>query len=111
MHDCNPRQRDFTFAPLTPVYRPWTGDVYKAAVAMRLRPDIEMVVVDIDYGVGIIRRRENQHPLPVEVARHLGGNPLVTLDYEYFDEHRRTLLRLMSIQDAKNWLAEEDGIF
>eukprot|EP01034_Spumella_vulgaris_P005623 gene5623-7181_t len=49
MHDCNPR----SFAIQNGAYGedksiPWTGDTWKAAVTLRLIPDIEIVIVDID---------------------------------------------------------------
>jgi predicted O-methyltransferase YrrM len=39
--------------------KPWTGDVWKAFVSIRnRRPDLDMCVVDTDYGCGLIERND-----------------------------------------------------
>jgi len=63
MHDLNP-QEDVN-QRLYSHRQDWTGDPWKVAVELRLQDGIEIVVADIDYGVGIIRRRLNKHRLPL----------------------------------------------
>eukprot|EP01034_Spumella_vulgaris_P040549 gene40549-50156_t len=52
LHEANQVFRDVTNALkwLNPgdYINPWTGDTWKAAVTLRLIPDIEIVIVDID---------------------------------------------------------------
>eukprot|EP01034_Spumella_vulgaris_P027479 gene27479-34200_t len=50
MHDCNPRNFGLQDGEWDRK-RAWTGDTWKAAVTLRLIPDIEIVIVDIDQGV------------------------------------------------------------
>jgi hypothetical protein len=55
MHDCNP-VGNLTLKTAVP--RPaeafyWNGDTWKAAVALRMMPDIEIIVVDVDQGTPI----------------------------------------------------------
>jgi hypothetical protein len=67
IHDCNPADADAA-APgesydLIRANRPgwwgdWNGDVWKTIVHLRAqRADLETVVLDCDYGVGVVRRR------------------------------------------------------
>lgn len=104
MHDCNPRHILIQGKEQVD-NRLWVGDVWKAAVALRLRQDIEIVVVDIEYGVGVIRRRQNRHPLPIEWIRRLDVNPISMLTFEMFEQHKHTLHRFMTLADVRNWLA------
>lgn len=104
MHDCNARNEIVQRYPRHELAHAWTGDVWKAAVAMRLRQDIEIVVVDIDMGVGVIRKRANPKPLPIEWQNYLGINPISMLTYDHISNYRDTLLRLISVSDLKKWL-------
>lgn len=52
-HDLNPGSEAMQAVPRT--QREWTGDGWKAWIKLRNeRPDLAMVVVDADYGVGLI---------------------------------------------------------
>jgi hypothetical protein len=68
-------------------YGLWTGDCWKAFVILRsTRKDLEMYVIDTDFGVGIIKRGSQQTIcIPTE------------LTYEYLELHREILLNLKSI--------------
>jgi hypothetical protein len=55
VHDCLPlEERHQGPSPYEPG-RPWTGDVWKAVVELRSRDDLEISVLDCDWGLGIIR--------------------------------------------------------
>jgi len=55
MHDCLPTTKRMQEIPLQEQAE-WTGDVWKAFVAYRcLKDNLEMCVVDTDWGCGIIR--------------------------------------------------------
>jgi hypothetical protein len=86
-------------------------------VAMRLVSDYEIIVVDIDHGCGIIRKRQNLHPLPERWHRsllQLNTLPDQTLPgthslyYHEFDLHRETLFRLMSLVEMREWIETEE---
>ena len=100
MHDCHPTTEFMESFNLN-------GDTWKAVVAVRLMSDVEIVVVDIDCGVGVLRRRENKHPLPHHLVEYLDMDPVSMLNYEMLDSDRFGLLRLMSYQDMVNWVEEE----
>lgn len=105
MHDANPRSRQIQEAEQIDG-GVWSGDVWKAAVALRLRPDIEIVMVDVCYGFGVIKRRENKHPLPPEWIAHLDVNPISMLSYDLYEQHKHTLHRFMTLSDVRQWLNE-----
>lgn len=66
MHDCSPRnEREQQVPQPQRRMKAWTGDVWKAFVHYRRRPDLEMYVVSTNNGVGIIRRGR-QEPLVVD---------------------------------------------
>jgi len=91
VHDCNPSNESNQTEVVT---RFWTGTVWKAWARQRItKPDLYMCVVDIDWGVGIIRPGK-QEPL------HLLGNyGLDNLDYQFFDRNRKNLLNLISVEE------------
>lgn len=86
VHDCNPKTKEEQKVPR--MQKVWTGDVWKAWVKMRSRPDIYQVCVDDDHGCGVI----------------FGGTqwpftPDEELIYENLDANRAKWLNLMSWKD------------
>ena len=77
---------------------------------MRLDLSVEVVVWDSDEGVAVLRRRENKHPLPAQWLNFLSVNPISMLEYSHLAEHRETLMRLMTMEDIKSWLDEEESV-
>lgn len=69
-------------------YGLWTGDCWKAFVTLRSnRRDLEMYVIDTDFGVGVIKRGNQQTiSIPSE------------LTYEYLELNREMLLNLKTIK-------------
>jgi hypothetical protein len=67
----------------------WNGDCWKAFAKLRCeRKDLEMFVMDTDWGLGIIRN---------------GNQELISIpsdiDYWYFSENRKEILNLISVED------------
>lgn len=66
MHDCNPPS-EIIATPLSmyvPKSKPWTGDVWKTIVHLRsLREDLNVFVLDCDWGIGIITRGKPENML------------------------------------------------
>jgi hypothetical protein len=107
LHDCNPRIKRTQVDPDAKVERvAWTGDVWRAAVALRLMEGIEIVVGDFDYGVGAIRRRQNKHKLSMEWEMKLLQAPIDALTYEEFAANKDTLLRMVSFAELKLWVTQ-----
>ena len=103
MHDCNPQTKKMQSIDDSK-YHLWTGDVWRTVVLLRAYEDIDMVVGDFDYGVGVLKRRPNGQMLPVELKDKIVTNRLNAFTYEEFDSLRDVLLRLVTLQELKNWL-------
>jgi len=97
LHDCNPRNRViaepapsyWAFKKAHPWRVRWSGDVWKAIVHLRsTRPDLEVAVLDCDYGVGLVRRGKPETTLgySMEAVRRM--------DYEELRKDRERLLNL-----------------
>ena len=102
-----------------PAHAFWNGDCWRAALALRMRDDLDMVVVDVDQGVGVIRRYPNSNRLPSVWAKRLksaGGlnedgtctsmEFINEISYKEFDEHRETFLKLVTLHEFREWLQE-----
>jgi hypothetical protein len=92
VHDCNPTTEDMQRVPWQGQHA-WTGDVWKAWVKLRAaRRDLEMSVVDVDSGCGIISRGTQD---TIE--------PPAAWTYELFEQNRTKWLNLI---DVKEFLRE-----
>ena len=89
VHDCNPpsawHQRSYEQARLNGC-RSWNGNVWRAWVRLRAtRADLHMLVVDADWGCGVIRRgRQDCIVLPEPFS------------YSDFEQHRASWLNLVT---------------
>ena len=65
VHDCLPR----TIAhQAIPRYRgSWNGDVWKAIVELRTKKNLEVFTCEIDFGVGIIQKKNNSKLLELKI--------------------------------------------
>ena len=68
VHDCLPR----TIAhQAIPRYRgSWNWDVWKSIVELRTRKNLEVFTCEIDFGVGIIRKRNNSKLLKLKINNY-----------------------------------------
>lgn len=93
MHDCNPPEYEIQLVPRQTGI--WNGDVWKSVARLRCsRTDLEINVVDTDWGIGIIRFGEQKiyDKAPLEKC----------LDYHYFDQNREELLNIISVEEFYN---------
>lgn len=91
MHDCNPTTYEMQRTD-TLVVGEWTGDVWKViADFKKTRDDLNICVVDTDYGCGIIKKGEQK---TINVPENI--------DYYYFNENKTELLNLISIETFIN---------
>lgn len=75
----------------------WTGTVWKSWAKLRLsRPDLEMQVVDIDHGVGVIRRGSQ---VCFQEPSTLNLEPGTFLAWPFYFRHRAELLNLVLPED------------
>ena len=90
-HDMNPHTEFMQRYPQPKAECEWTGDCWKAWVKLKTEyDDLEMNVVDTDYGCGIISK---------------GIQKLIKHDYELtwesLEKNRKELLNLISIEEFK----------
>jgi SAM-dependent methyltransferase len=90
-HDMNPHSEFIQRYPQPKLESEWTGDCWKAWVKLKTeRDDLYMVVVDTDYGCGIIKK---------------GKQKIITIDseltWEMLENDRIRLLNLISVEDFK----------
>jgi hypothetical protein len=90
LHDCNPPEYETQLVPRVTAY--WNGDVWKSVAKLRYtRSDLEISVVDTDWGVGIIQFG-SQNTYNKETLDNI-------LHYYYFDKNREEILNIISIED------------
>ena len=75
-------------------YGLWNGDCWKAFAKLRgTRSDLEMFVIDTDFGVGIIKRgKQELINIPSE------------LTYEFLELNRQNVLNLKSVNEFLNYV-------
>lgn len=88
-HDINPMEELIQRYPQPIAESTWTGDCWKAWVKLKTeRKDLDMSVVDTDYGCGIISRG-NQELIEVNEE----------LTWEFLDRDRKRILNLISVDE------------
>jgi hypothetical protein len=86
VHDCNPIAREHQSEEYNGGI--WNGTTWKAFAKLRIsNPNLEMVCVDTDHGVGIIRAGSQTV---------FGLHSYETLDYDFLAANRHSLLNLIS---------------
>lgn len=93
-HDMNPHLEFIQRYPQPKVESEWTGDCWRAWVKLKSeRDDINMCVVNTDYGCGVITKGEQK---------------LITIDeeltWDVLDNNRYQLLNLISVDEFKEML-------
>jgi hypothetical protein len=73
----------------------WTGDVWKAIAELRIeRIDLDIKVVDTDYGCGIIRRGTN---IPYQTSDNYKS-------YYYYSKNKWNMLNIISPEEFIQWI-------
>ena len=93
MHDCNPATKEAgrTYEEWKAMGSSgqWNGDVWKAIVHLRtLRKDIDVFVLDCDYGLGIITKRKPENSLSFSLQQ------INSFTYEDFNANRAQWINL-----------------
>lgn len=97
VHDCLPRQESHQWRQAQ--RGAWTGDVWKAIVELRQDPDCDTVVLNADWGLGVVLPRRNSAPL-----RLLGS-----LSWSRYQRQRDELLRVVDETQLFEFLRSETG--
>ena len=56
LHDLLPQNADEEFVPQ--MNKTWTGDVWKVAVELSMSKNLDFRIVNIDHGVGILKKQK-----------------------------------------------------
>jgi hypothetical protein len=92
IHDCNPLTKDIA-AP-EPIVNEWCGDVWKLIADINMNyKDIKAVVIDTDYGCGVVRKTFDT-VLEIEINKEIEK-----LEYEYLEANRKEILNLITQED------------
>lgn len=90
-HDMLPTTKSMQEIPLRPDHCEWTGDCYKAWVKLRQeRNDLEMYVVDTDWGCGVIKRG-GQEPVKIDIA----------VNFDNYFVHKKEWANVISVDEFK----------
>ena len=111
VHDCNPLNenaavRAYTSAEVIAMNLPgydyiWNGDVWKAIVELRTtRKDVDVMVINTDHGVGLIR------PVNTQTGLELTETQLTSLNYTDLDKNRETYLNLKNPEYFSTFINE-----
>lgn len=92
LHDCLPARREHQERQKQTWN--WTGDVWKAVVTLRQRPDFDVGVLDADWGLGVVLPRAN--------SARLETTPELT--WQTYERDRDRLLRVMTFQKLQQFL-------
>ena len=94
VHDCLPRSIAHQAIPR---YRgSWNGDVWKSIVEIRANPHLDTFTCKIDFGVGVIRLRNNTDLL------HIQNNDFRNLKFaDYYNNHQK-FMRVVEYNDLLN---------
>ena len=92
VHDCIP---DCLSKQAVPRYRMiWNGDVWKAIVDLRQRPDLEIFTCQIDQGIGVIKKEKNSSILEIQ-------KPAIKLKFKDYYVNYKKFLRVISLEELK----------
>ena len=89
VHDCNPNSEIAQSREMTG--GAWNGDVWKAFVKLRQEKGIDLYCINIDFGCGIIFKRENRNLLTDKIL----------YTWEYFVRNKKRWLNLVNCQDIE----------
>lgn len=92
-HDMNPEEEILQEVPQKT--GSWCGDCWKAWMYYRKQANLNMFVVDTDYGVGIIQMTPGRPSLKIEQLINWSG----------LQANRKEWLNLISVEEFKEWLA------
>ena len=94
IHDCLPRTKAHQAIPR---YRgSWNGDVWKAIVEMRTKKDVETYTCKIDYGIGVIQKKDNTDILNLDTQN------FSRLKFEEYFKNNSKFMRIVNYEDMIN---------
>ena len=74
----------------------WNGDVWKAIVEIRTRVDLETYTCKIDYGIGVVQKKNNS-----DILKNVAKN-FQNLKYEDYYVNNSKYMRIIDYDDLIN---------
>jgi hypothetical protein len=99
-HDASPptiyHAREDYYDHDTPADGFWNGTVWKTIQKIRTDFDLDLITVDSDWGVTVIKNKPSYSLISKNI------NPFY--DYNIFSKYRKQILNLISVDEFKHWL-------
>ena len=96
MHDCMPKQK--LHAQRNRESRHWNGDVWKAAMYIRMNyKNVYLTVLDMDYGCGVLEVSKSQELFP--------KIPIEDMTWEFYEANKADGLNIMSVEE---WITKNE---
>ena len=92
LHDCNPETENMQVR--NDHGGPWTGDVWKSVFKYRFNLDLEVYVINTDYGCGVIKNG-TQTPPSIEYSDS-------NLTWDTLAFNKKEMLNLISVEEFLN---------
>ncbi len=102
LHDCLPLNYPAQTIPSIAGHRDWNGDVWKAIAEVKQDPDVDLRVVTVDHGVGLLLPRPNSD------RKDFGVTRFGDLDYHFYLEHYRDF-GLIDFHGISDFIAGPSG--
>ncbi len=83
LHDCLPLSYQAQTVPSIAGHGDWNGDVWKAIAEVKQDPDVDLRVITVDHGVGLLLPRANSD------KKDFGVTSFADTDYRFYLEHYR----------------------
>lgn len=98
LHDCLPKNERSAEYPHRTTST-WNGTVYRALSELRTDPELDVITLDTDWGLGVVKKRPSKNPLA-----SLPSNPLTFVDY---NANKHNIMGIISsLDEFLDWLNE-----
>lgn len=90
IHDCMPKKK--LHAQRNRESRAWNGDVWKAAMYIRMNyKNVNLTVLDMDYGCGVLEVSKSQELFP--------KTPIEDMTWEFYEANKTEALNIMGVEE------------
>lgn len=83
LHDCLPLSYQAQTVPSIAGHKDWNGDVWKAIAEVKQDPDVDLRVITVDHGVGLLLPRANSD------RKDFGVSNFGEVNYRFYLDHYR----------------------
>lgn len=92
LHDSNPNNYELQITPCQKL--PWTGDVWRFVTKLKNKKNIQYFTIDSDCGCTIIKKSNQSENSNQQINTNI--------DWHYFENNKKELLNLISVDEFKN---------